>query len=488
MKPLTAPTKGTSVGLEAIPPASFERAVKTPVDRREVSRRRDALFRRSLAVADMAGVGLAILGAVAIGPPDRLLVTAIAVPFVFVAVVKAMGLYDRDEHLLHRSTLDEIPALFSIASLAVLLLWLANDFFVDGELGRSQVFFAWVTLLFSTVCLRAIARACATKLAPIERCLLVGDEFAADYVREKLTISPAVKAELVGVVPASERGPDGALIPPAHLSAIVDEHGIERVILATGPSSREDLLYTIRELKTSGVKVSVLPEVSRVAGSSVELDHLHGITLLGMRRFEFTRSSRLVKRSFDFAGSLAGLIALAPVLTIVAIAIRLDSSGPVFFRQRRVGRHGNEFQMLKFRSMITEADQMKDELAHLNTAASGLFKIPSDPRVTRVGKMIRRWQLDEVPQLVNVLRGEMSLVGPRPLIPSEDRQIEGWYRRRLDVPPGMTGHWQILGSSARIPLEEMVKLDYLYVANWSLWGDIRLLLRTIPFVVGRRGV
>ena len=123
----------------------------------------------------------------------------------------------------------------------------------------------------------------------------------------------------------------------------------------------------------------------------------------------------------------------------------------------------------------------------LNSVAAGLFKISGDPRITRVGRVLRRWQLDELPQLVNVLRREMSLVGPRPLIPEEDHKIEGWYRRRLDMLPGITGHWQILGSSLRIPLEEMVKLDYLYAANWSLWGDIRLLLRTVPFVFGRLG-
>jgi lipopolysaccharide/colanic/teichoic acid biosynthesis glycosyltransferase len=138
--------------------------------------------------------------------------------------------------------------------------------------------------------------------------------------------------------------------------------------------------------------------------------------------------------------------------------------------------------------MEVGADQQKPALLHLNDGATGLFKISNDPRVTRVGRWLRRWQLDELPQLINVLRGEMSLVGPRPLIPQEDGMIEGWYRRRLDVPPGITGHWQILGSSSRIPLAEMVKLDYLYVATWSLWGDIRLMLRTVPFMIRRGGV
>ena len=456
-------------------------------NRRETARRRDAIYRRALALADMAAVAFAVVGCVA-WSDDGLTALAFAVPLVFVAIVKAMGLYDRDQHLLHRSTLDEVPALFGLATLAALLLWLANGSFVDGELGRLQVLVAWGSLFLSLICFRALGRTAAGRLTPVERCLLLGPHSSAAFIREKLALSPAVQAEMVGAVEPIDSSGEGPAQPPSNLGSILDEHAIERVILATGAHRRDELLYTIRELKTYGVKVSVLPEASRVAGSSVELDHLHGVTLLGMRRFEFTRSSRLIKRSFDLAGSAVGLLFLLPVLGSVAVAIRLDSRGPILFRQQRVGRHGDLFTMLKFRSMVNEAEQQKVEMEHLNRAASGLFKIPADPRLTRVGRVIRRWQLDEVPQLVNVLRGEMSLVGPRPLIPSEDSQIEGWYRRRLDVPPGMTGHWQILGSSARIPIDEMVKLDYLYVANWSLWGDITLLLRTIPFLARRRGV
>jgi lipopolysaccharide/colanic/teichoic acid biosynthesis glycosyltransferase len=160
----------------------------------------------------------------------------------------------------------------------------------------------------------------------------------------------------------------------------------------------------------------------------------------------------------------------------------------VFFRQRRIGRHGDRFEMFKFRSMVEGADAQKVEIEHLNEGAPGLFKIAADPRCTGVGRFLRRWRIDELPQLINVVRGDMSLVGPRPLIPEEDQQITGWYRRRLDVPPGITGHWQVLGSSSRISLVEMVKLDYLYVANWSVWGDVQLLLRTIPFVLRGTGV
>jgi lipopolysaccharide/colanic/teichoic acid biosynthesis glycosyltransferase len=177
-----------------------------------------------------------------------------------------------------------------------------------------------------------------------------------------------------------------------------------------------------------------------------------------------------------------------PLMIVIAMAIKFDGGGPVIFRQRRVGRHGRDFQMLKFRTMIPEADALKQALRHRNEAHGGLFKIAEDPRVTRVGRFLRRSALDELPQLMNVLKGEMSLVGPRPLVVEEDRRIEGWRRRRLELMPGMTGPWQILGGDARASLAQMVVIDHLYLAEWSLWKDVKILLRTVPHVVGRRGL
>jgi lipopolysaccharide/colanic/teichoic acid biosynthesis glycosyltransferase len=175
----------------------------------------------------------------------------------------------------------------------------------------------------------------------------------------------------------------------------------------------------------------------------------------------------------------------------MAIGIKLDSRGPVLFRQRRIGSHDRPFTMLKFRTMVVDAEQRKHELAHLNRHAlrggdPRMFKIPDDPRVTRFGRILRRYELDELPQLWNVLKGEMSLVGPRPLILDEDREVQGWGRRRLELRPGMTGLWQVLGRSA-ISFDEMVRLDYKYVTSWSLWNDFRLLGRTIPLVFSGRG-
>jgi lipopolysaccharide/colanic/teichoic acid biosynthesis glycosyltransferase len=199
------------------------------------------------------------------------------------------------------------------------------------------------------------------------------------------------------------------------------------------------------------------------------------------------RSSIALKRAFDLIGVLIGLVAVFPLMLVIAAAVKLDTRGPVFFRQRRVGRRGTHFEMLKFRTMVRDAELLRDSLTPHNEAMDGLFKIKDDPRVTRVGKLLRKTSLDELPQLLNVLRGEMSLVGPRPLVIDEDQRVTGWQRQRLELPPGMTGHWQLLGP-ARTSLLEMVAIDCKYVANWSLWKDIAILLKTVTHVVGRRGM
>ncbi len=170
---------------------------------------------------------------------------------------------------------------------------------------------------------------------------------------------------------------------------------------------------------------------------------------------------------------------------MAAVAVKIDSRGPAFFRQQRAGRHGTPFTMIKLRSMVADAEDRLDSLLELNEA-EGVFKMADDPRITRAGRVIRKLYIDELPQLVNVLRGDMSLVGPRPLPLAEDKRIEGWHRRRLDLAPGMTGPWQILGSS-RIPVREMVHLDYHYVADWSLWNDIKILVLTAGHVVRGKG-
>ena len=445
---------------------------------------RERVQKAALALADL----LATLSVLALVPPAFGVVAEVAggltVGLLVLVVAGLLGAYDRDDVVLRRSTLEEAPRLAQLAAIATFTAWLLPA----HGLGREGVVASFAALLVALVVLRALARRLLARLLPPERCLLIGDMAIADQVRSKVEHSPA-NALVVAMVPLRA----GAAVPPgavfggiAGLREIVQREGAERVILAPISTDAADTLELVRMAKAAGVRVSLLPRIFDVVGSAVEFEDLDGMTFLGVRRFGLSRGERTVKRVFDLAGSLAALVVFAPVMAIAAAAIRLDSPGPILFRQVRVGRDGRHFEILKFRTMVDDAELRKDDLRHL-IATAQLFKLADDPRVTRVGRVLRRTALDELPQLFNVVRGDMSLVGPRPLVVDEDALVLGLDRQRLDIVPGMTGMWQILGSS-RIPMEEMVGIDYLYVANWSLWGDVKVLLRTVPFMLARRSI
>jgi exopolysaccharide biosynthesis polyprenyl glycosylphosphotransferase len=452
---------------------------------------RDAVYRRSVAVADVVACLVATLSAVVLLGEDRVAVGLVLLVPVVVLVSKVMGLYDRDEHLLRKSSLEEAPALFQVATLFTLLAWLADGLAVDGTLGRKQVLGMWVLLFVCMLLGRAATRRLVMRATAPERCLFVGDDLSAKRLASTLRRSHHVKAEVVARLPLAvgrrkgETPPEAADFEPLNIA--IPKHGVERVIVAPAGSDPDDVLNVVRMVKAMGIKVSVLPRLFEAVGSSAKFDDVDGTTLLGVPSWGLSQSSRFLKRAMDVTVASVALVLLAPMLLVMAAAIKLGSRGPVLFRQARIGKGGKPFQMLKFRSMVDGADGQKPQLVHHNEADGGLFKIADDPRLTPVGRALRRFSLDEIPQLYNVLVGHMSLVGPRPLVPDEDRNAEGWERRRLHVPPGMTGVWQILGS-ARIPFEEMVKLDYLYGANWSLWLDVKILLRTIPYVLNGRGL
>jgi exopolysaccharide biosynthesis polyprenyl glycosylphosphotransferase len=457
--------------------------------------RRDAIFRRALALVDVAAAYLALLFAVVVvdGGAVRLRPSAVLLaPFV-VLLAKAIGLYDRDQNTLRKSTIDEWPAILHLSVFYSLSVWLTEVLLLHGWLGRPQVLgLAVANFVFVTVG-RSMVRAIALAATPAERCIVLGNPADAERTANKLASSPGVKAIVVGRVALraddKHHSPRGCrtLGDVRSLARVITEHGVERVIIASDGHDQEVILHAIRLVKALGVKVSVLPRLLEVVGSSSTFDDVDGITLLGLRQYGLSKSSEFLKRLMDVAGAVVCIALFAPLLALLAIAVKLDSRGPVFFRQPRIGRRGERFEMMKFRSMVRDADQIKSHLLGRNEAGGGLFKIRNDPRMTRVGRVLRRSSLDELPQLLNVLRGDMSLVGPRPLIPDEDALIEGWERRRLAVKPGMTGLWQIFGSS-RIPMSEMVKIDYVYGANWSIWLDLKILLRTVPHVLHRRGL
>jgi exopolysaccharide biosynthesis polyprenyl glycosylphosphotransferase len=239
-------------------------------------------------------------------------------------------------------------------------------------------------------------------------------------------------------------------------------------------------------LEGSPVDLAVAPSLFQVVSRRVTVESVANVAILHVDQIRLERGKAALKRTLDLVVAGVALVVTLPVLAVVLVAIRLDSRGPVLFRQVRVGRDGREFTVLKLRTMVADAHRQRDELAHLNEADGPLFKIRDDPRITRVGRVLRTWSLDELPQLVNVLRGDMSLVGPRPALPEEVEKYTPWQMRRLRVRPGITGVWQVSGRSD-VPFDEAVRMDLFYIENWSLGTDLFLLGKTLLAVLGRQG-
>jgi exopolysaccharide biosynthesis polyprenyl glycosylphosphotransferase len=444
---------------------------------------RDSVYRRALGLADViaATASLAVLNV--IGHTTLAPASLLTLPLALL-LSKLIGLYDREDHVLWSNTLDEAPAVVAIALVYTVAIWLAAGSLMPGHVHKGQFVLAWTTMVLGMLGGRLVARLTARALTERERCLVLGAPTSFERVRRRLKFGEHGAGEVVLGIPV-EPGGFSALIDNGTLREIVEAYAIQRVVIVSSGHNTDGILELIREAGGLNLKVSVLPRFWETLGSLV-VDEMPGTAMLAVRRFGLSRSSQLVKRSFDVAVAGVALFLLLPLMVILALLVRLTSPGPVLFRQERVGRYGRTFQMIKFRTMVEDADARKDELSAFNEA-EGLFKIRDDPRVTRVGRRLRRTNLDELPQLINVLSGQMSLVGPRPLVLDEDAAIVGWRRRRLDVPPGMTGHWQVLGGP-RVPLEEMVVIDYLYIANWSLWRDVKCLLRTGASVLAPRGL
>ena len=327
-----------------------------------------------------------------------------------------------------------------------------------------------------------------------ERVLIIGAGEVGHTVAAKVAGHPEYRIDLVGFLDDGEPRHNGQEGPPlpvigtlGDLDAIVAEERVDRVIVAFSRARHNDFLRVVRACSDSGVRVNIVPRLFEVVSSRALVDDIEGIPLLDVANAELSRFNMAVKRVFDLIVGGLLCIPILPFMGVVALIIKLDSPGPVFFRQERMGRGGKPFQILKFRSMHVGADAKRLELAEEQNDYDGpMFKLKVDPRTTRVGGTLRRWSLDELPQLLNVMKGDMSLVGPRPLWIEEAKQCRGWAQKRLDITPGMTGLWQVLGRN-EIPFDEMVKLDYMYVTGWSLSWDIKLLLQTLPAVFNKRG-
>jgi exopolysaccharide biosynthesis polyprenyl glycosylphosphotransferase len=462
-------------------------------------RRRGWVIRRALATADVAGLLLAfVLAEALIGAgvsAGRVLFFAATLPG-WMVVAKLYGLYDNDEERTDHSTADEFVGVFHLVTIGAWILytgaWLTGLW--SPELA-GLIFFWGAGIAFVTAG-RASARGiCRHTINHLQNTIIVGAGDVGQLVARKLLKHPEYGINLIGFVDASPKAQRADLEhltllgPPEELADLVRAYDVERVVIAFSNESHEELLGLIRSLKGLNVQIDIVPRLFEIVGPGVEIHTVEGLPLVGLPQLKLSHSSRLLKRSLDLALSGVALLLLAPVFGFIALKIKLDSPGPVFFRQLRMGSGDRPFLMFKFRTMVADADTRREEVAHLNmhvvNGDARMLKIPDDPRVTSFGKTLRRLSIDELPQLINVLKGDMSLVGPRPLPLDEDERVEDWGRHRLTLKPGMTGLWQVSGRSS-IPFGEMLNLDYVYVSGWSLWGDLRLIARTIPAVLRGR--
>lgn len=463
-------------------------------------------MRRLLLAADLLGITIAFVTAsffadsfsVGTGRFERgeVLFFLFALPL-WVVLAKLYGLYERDEEKADHSTVDDFLGVFHLVTVGIWLFFLASAATGMANPPLSALFLLWLFAVTFVAVGRAVARSiCRRNIAYLQNTIIVGAGDVGQRIAQKILAHPEYGLNIVGFVDARPKARSEALDNLTllgsrdELTGLIGLLDVERVIVAFSNESDEETLDLIRSIKDLDVQVDIVPRLYEVVGSGVSMHTVEGMALVGLPPVRLSRSSRLLKTTFDRVSAAIGLVILAPVFALVALIIKLESRGPVFFRQTRMGAGDASFRIFKFRTMVVDAEAQKSSLTDLNMHASNgsdprMFKIPNDPRITRIGGFLRRTRIDELPQLINVLRGEMSLVGPRPLILEEDRHIVEWGRKRLRLKPGITGLWQVLGASD-IPFDEMVKLDYLYVTNWSLSEDLRLILRTFSSVLRPR--
>ena len=437
----------------------------------------------SLVVVDVAGVYLAILAALGFkslvqggaafstSAEQAYHYAAFAVLLTVLLFVRA-GLYgDRAS----RPGLGAIvSALFSVALVAFLYAQLTGQQF-------SSYYIFWGTLIFAVVIvgtLRALYDRATGRILRAagyrRRALLVGSGEHAEAVGQSLASSRVNPIEIVGIVSAEQ------------LDEAFEQQDIDELIIADPEFAEDRVLEIVDSCHRRGVRVRVAPSTMGVLARRAELVPGAAVPLFELRPPVFEGADYALKRFFDLLGSALALIVLSPLLLVIAISVKVSSRGPVMFRSRRPGIGGVPFACLKFRTMYEGAELRQHELESENEADGPLFKIRRDPRITSVGRLLRRYSLDELPQLWNVLRGEMSIVGPRPLPQRDYARLEDWHRKRYLVLPGMTGLWQVSGRS-ELDFDDLVKLDFLYIERWSLALDLSIIVQTIPAVLRRRG-
>jgi exopolysaccharide biosynthesis polyprenyl glycosylphosphotransferase len=460
-------------------------AIETVSTTAEVHRRRRTLhLRRRLATADiLAGAaGGAVAAPIAAASPGQSLLLVAMLACAWPVAAFTCGLYSRDDLRTWASGVGEAPKLV-LTALAI--SWPLLGVLVLLGTQRPSVGALAGTLVVATTASvsRASARMTVHRVNALrQRALIVGSGEVAQRLVDRVNDHPELGLVPIGYIDEREDPPLGLprLGDLSALPELIQGGGVDRVMIAFSRAHHEDLLEILRVARDACVAVDVVPRLFEFLDGARTVDQIGGMPLLSIDVPRFSRLSRGAKRGLDLAGSSLVLLVLSPLLLSIALAIKLDSRGPVLFTQPRSGRGGRFFKLYKFRSMYVGATvEVRDDGA--------IVKGRDDTRVTRVGRFIRRFSLDEAPQLLNVLKGDMSLVGPRPLVIAEAEALTlQWHAKRADLRPGLTGPWQVAGRS-NIPFQEMIRFDYQYVAGWSLARDLEILLATLPAVLSGRG-
>ncbi len=439
--------------------------------------RAEPLLRRMLALGDLLAVAVAaaFVGLWGSSPAAALLLV-LSAP-IWIVTAKLAGLYDRDHRTLRHLTVDELPWLmvWTLSSTALLTLLLAPFPALDPS--SDDRLLVWGTVLALGFLFRAALRGLWRRTTPPQRVLIAGEGPLAQAVVRKLELFPDIHAEIRSRVPSC-----------AELHGRLHEviQHVDRVVIACSELNESLLEELLPVCRANHVKLTIVPPTRGMFGTATHLTHIADLPLLDYNTWDISRTTVALKRAFDVAVALVALAVTLPLCLLAGLAILLDSGLPIFFRQTRGGERGRPFQMLKFRTMVRDAEARLPELVPFDELADPMFKLKADPRVTRVGRVLRRTSIDELPQLINVLRGDMSIVGPRPEQLDLVERYGPEHQFRLAVKPGITGPMQVYGRG-ELTFEERLAVEREYVENLSLARDVRIVLMTLPAVLGKRG-
>jgi exopolysaccharide biosynthesis polyprenyl glycosylphosphotransferase len=437
----------------------------------------EPLLRRMLALADVLAIAAAAVTVGLWGSGSGAALLLVLFAPIWIVTAKLAGLYDRDHRTLRHLTVDELPwlVMWTLSSTALLTLLLAP--FPALDLSSDDRLLVWGTALALGFTFRAGMRALWRRITEAQRVLIVGDGPLAQAVVRKLELFPDIHAEIAGRVESC-----------SFLSERLEELGknVDRIVIACSELSEELLAKLLPYCRVRGIKLTVVPPTRGMFGTATHLTHIAELPLLDYNTWNISRTTVALKRVFDLVVAALVLAITLPLFLLAGLAILFDSGLPIFFRQTRGGERARPFQMLKFRTMVRDAEARLPDVVRLEELSDPMFKLKTDPRVTRVGRVLRRTSIDELPQLINVLRGEMSLVGPRPEQLDLVERYAPEHQFRLQVKPGITGPMQVYGRG-ELRFDERLAVEREYVENLSLGRDLRIVLMTLPAVFGRRG-